>query len=355
MQNFNTNQTRHFYAAKAIGNETDYNQFSNGDITLKSTADGKAAYFIFKNHDGLLTRTDIIDPKKVVSVKLSTTKATATSPFKSLARPLLMQEIEVDTTKITFGATPVIAGTDISLIGKSFDLVVTVHGVFDYDMSNTLPIVASVVGTSANLASASAFIKAVADALVLAQPKNDPQYPFVRVFYNNTEVTATAKAADSAATATKFVIVQGPQRFVLGKLSGEPCPFSVASHLANSNIDDVNWVLDSPQVPSTISGLTVIPGARQLADLEYFALGERGDIYRGYLYPNDFDTHYEIDGSGAHEYNVLSIEYYWSGGAENVQKSPRLLEIAAPATDSDDVITELYEGFEAILNGIASS
>ena len=355
MQNFNTNQTRHFYAAKALGSGTDYNAFNNGDIAFASTEDKKAGYFIFKNHDGLLTRTDVVDPKNVVSVKVATTKASASSPFKSMARPLLMQELEVDTNKITFGASPVLAGTSESLIGKCFTITVNVMGVFDYDMSNNLPIVASVVGNATNLASAYAFIKAVADAIVLAQPQNDPQYPFIRVFYNGNEVTKASKASSSAATVTKCYLVQGPQRYVRGKLSGEPCPFSVSSNLTVANLEDIFWLKETDQTVSNISGFTVVAGARELADLEYFALGERGDVYRGYLYPNEYDTHYEIDPSGTTEYNVLSIEYFWQGGAENVQKSPRLLEIAAPASNSNDVITELYESFEAFLNGVASS
>lgn len=355
MQNFNTNQTRHFYVAKAIGTETDYNQFDNGDIAIKHNADLNSLWFVFKNYDGLLTRTDAINPKNIVSVKLGSTKANPSSPFKSLARPLLAQEIEIDTSKIIFGATPVLAGTDISLIGKVFDLVVTIHGVFDDDLSNSLPIVASVVGTATNLANSYKLVQEIADALVLAQPKNDPKHPFIRVFYNGNEVTAAAKAVDSGATATKFTIVQGPQAYVRGKLDGTPCLFSSASHLAIGDIEDVQFVKDAVLKPSAISGFTEITGAHQLADLEWFAYGERGDVYRGYLYPNDYDTHYEIDPSGNTDYNVMSVEYFWQGGAENVQKSPRLLEIAAPATVSNDVITELYEALEALIAGVASS
>ena len=352
MQNFNTNQTRHFYVAKAIGTETDYNNFSNGDILLNKDEDQKNVWFVFKNYDGLLTRTDAINVKNIVSVKLGSTVASPTSPFKSLARPLLAQEIEIDTTKLTLGATPVVAGTNISLIGKVFDLVVTIHGVFDDDLSNSLPIVASVVGTATNLLSATALLKDLADALVLAMPKNDPKYPFVRVFFDGAEVTKDAPATGSA---TKFTIVQGPQAYVRGKLDGTPCLFSTASHLAIADVDDIQFVKEASLKPSAISGFTAIHGAKQLADLEWFVYGERGDVYRGYLYPNDYDTHYEIDPSGNTDYNIISVEYFWQGGAENVQKSPRLLEIAAPATVSNDVITELYEALEAIINGVASS
>ena len=57
----------------------------------------------------------------------------------------------------------------------------------------------------------------------------------------------------------------------------------------------------------------------------------------------------------AKEYNVLSIEYYWQGGAENVQKSPRMIQIAAEAADSNDVVTTLYEALVALVNEGASA
>ena len=58
MQNFNTNQTRHFYVAKAINanvakdrNAADNAAASAGDIALTSTANGEM-FFSYKNADG---------------------------------------------------------------------------------------------------------------------------------------------------------------------------------------------------------------------------------------------------------------------------------------------------------------
>ena len=81
MQNFNTNQTRHLYVAGAI----DANVDTNLDIALGTTATGEM-YFKYKNADGLVTRSDSFDPKKIVSLKHA--------PAASLAKKLLMAVLQ---------------------------------------------------------------------------------------------------------------------------------------------------------------------------------------------------------------------------------------------------------------------
>lgn len=329
MQNFNTNQTRHFYVAGAIDASVD----TNLDIALKTTATGEM-YFLYKNADGLLTRTDTIDPKKVVCLKKTTSA--------EMDRKLMAHTVAVDTSTVTLA----------NLVGKTLNCIITIHGYFDYDDSNSYTFVASVVGNSTNTATAAAFHKDLAIAIAKAMPKPDKQYPLIRVFSNGTEVTATTPASSVTGAAGGVVLVEGLQKYVRGKLTGEPCSFSVAFRLADSNIGDIVWGTDTV-APSAISGYTVMPSAYTVADLEYFALGERGDMFRGNNWPNNYDTTYVIDLSK--EYNILSIEYYWAGEAENVQKSPRLIQIAAEAKQSGDVVTALYDDVEAIIAGVASS
>ena len=329
MQNFNTNQTRHFYVAGAI----DANVDTNLDIALKTTATGEM-YFLYKNADGLLTRTDTIDPKKVVCLK----KTAAAD----MDRKLMAHTVAIDTNEVTLS----------NLVGKTLDCIITIHGYIDYDESDTYTFVASVVGNSTNTATAAAFHKDLAIAIAKALPKPDKQYPLIHVFSNGTEVTATTAASDVTGSNTGVVLVEGVQKYVRGKLTGELCSFSVAFRLADSNIGDIVWGTDTV-APSAISGFTVMPSAYTIADLEYFALGERGDMFRGNNWPNNYDTTYSIDLSK--EYNMLSIEYYWAGNVENVQKSPRLIQIAAEAADSNDIVETLYDQVDAIIHGMASS
>lgn len=329
MTNFNTNQTRHFYVAGAINDNVGKDLNAGGtaaasklDIALGSTATGEM-FFVYKNNDGLITRSDSFDPKKIVSLKKTTAAQMATK--------LLMAEVEADTNVIDFSSTS-------SFIGKAINLHVTLHGLYDYDDANSTVAIASVVGDATNLASKAAFTKAMAVAVAKSLPKGNPSFPYVRVFYGNTEVTAKTKVSDLSGSTAKFKIVQGPQKFVRNKLNGQPVNFSISS-VANGE----PWLTEesSELKPSDITGYQVIPASYVLADLEAFALGERGDYIRGFDYPNNYEPTYAISLNGT--YSVLSIEYYWNGNAENVQKSPRLIQVAAPETESNDIVTDLYD------------
>lgn len=326
MHNFTTNQTRNFYVASKVATATDVASFDNLDIALGNTATGEL-FFKYKNADGLATRSDSFVPARITSLK----KTAAAD----MARPLLAHTIKIDTDKVTLS----------DLVGKTLDCVVTIHGVFDYDDSNTISFTASVTGNSTNTASAAAFHKALAEALALAQPQYDKKYPFVNVFSSGALVTrAIAKAGTATGSADGVVLVEGLQKYVRGKLTGEPSSFSVAFRYAPNNYELIDWGTDTV-AESTIDGYKEVPANYALADLEYFALGERGDQYRGAFWPNDVETTYVIDPFGSTAYDVLSVEFYWAGDAENVQKSPRLIQVAAPAT----VVSSLYDSISAKL------
>ena len=133
MTNFNTYQTRNLYVAKAI----DANVDTACDIALGSTATGEA-FFKYMNADGIVTRSDLIYPKNIVSLKKT--------EAADLATPLMAHKITVDTTAVTLA----------NLVGKAINMNITLHQVISFDESDTLSIVASVVGNSTNTASAAA-------------------------------------------------------------------------------------------------------------------------------------------------------------------------------------------------------
>jgi len=309
MQNFNTNQTRHFFVAGA--DKTGSTIANNLDIQVKQAATGEF-YFIYKNADGLLTRSDSIDPKKVVSLK-----KTASA---DMARPLMMHTLLVDTSAVTLSA----------LVGKTVDCIITFMGIHDYDAANSMSVVATVTGDATNTANATAFHKALAIAIAKALPPEVGGYPLLKVFSNGSEVTRDTAEGSVTGSASGVVLVEAVGKYVRGKLSGEPVPFSVAFRYSPNNWEqDIVWGTDTV-AKSNISGNLVYPANYILADLEQFAFGERADYFRGYDYPNNYDITWAIDLSKT--YDVLSIEYYWSGNAENIQKSPRMLQIAGAVT-----------------------
>lgn len=112
----------------------------------------------------------------------------------------------------------------------------------------------------------------------------------------------------------------------------------------NQIIDDgelTNWVAldDNQQIPveSIETGLT---SGYKLADMEYFAMGERGDEYRMAAYPNHIITDYKID--PAKNYDVYNIHYSYKGYNTQSHKSEKDLVIAVTAgTTLSALATEL--------------
>lgn len=302
MRNFNTNQTRHFYPA-GIGTAT-------AELGFYPSAVGsivEGLYFKGKNADGLDYRSDTIDPKKIVSLK-----KTASA---DLAVPCLQHTVIIDTA--TFANVAALAG-------KTVKLAVTVHQLFDYDDSNCVTF--AVEHTVAASETAANFYKALADAITLNMPKPDKNYPLFTV----------------TSSASGLVLTEGLQKYVRGKLTGEPAKLSVAF-----DVDDefVAWGKDTV----TESATAKLPANYILADLEYFAYGERGDYYRGYNFPNDFTPTYVIDPKSTEAYDVLTIEYYYAGNAENIQKSPRVIQVAG----AEATISALYTKIKDFMDGKA--
>ena len=331
MQNFNTNQTRHFYVASSVSEISGYatdsavSGMSNGDLKLMKAADKSYVAFLYKNADGLITRSDTIDPKKIVSLK--------NTDVADLATKLMAHTITID------GIT-----MSNDYVGKVFTLSVKTLGLVDYDASDGITITASVTGDATNTASASAFYKDMAMAIAKALPKFDKQYPLFKVFVGTTEVTAATTTISG--TATSIILVEAAQKYVRGKLSGEPVPFVVSSRLKLNNYEDIPWAKDVTAA-SNITGNTTVSPAYALADLEYFALGERGDMYRGFNFPNDYTPTYMINPTASLSgTRIITIEYYWNGNAENVQKSPRMIQIACPTAGA----TTIYNAIDEIIN-----
>lgn len=107
-------------------------------------------------------------------------------------------------------------------------------------------------------------------------------------------------------------------------------------------VDKNEW-----EVPETFTAGTeaVFVSGYKLAELEYFCMGERGDQYRMMGYPNHIETEYKIVPGTA--YDVIDVEYFYNDTKEGVQKSNKVITIAAP----NNIATTLV----AALGGTAES
>ena len=104
--------------------------------------------------------------------------------------------------------------------------------------------------------------------------------------------------------------------------------------------EEVNWLKTT--IAKSDKG---VKGSYKLADMEYFALGERGDEYRMMGYPNYVKTTYRID--LAKEYDVYNIHYAYKGSNDQSHKSEKDLIIAVPTGD-DNTITGLDTALSAL-------
>ena len=90
----------------------------------------------------------------------------------------------------------------------------------------------------------------------------------------------------------------------------------------------------------TANGSVTINNGKRVADMEWFYIGERADQFRGVGYPDNFETKYLANPSKT--YDFIDIQYYYSGDAEDVQRSKKMITLAIPtdAMVDSDTLTE---------------
>ena len=116
----------------------------------------------------------------------------------------------------------------------------------------------------------------------------------------------------------------------------------------------VNQVIEDGELTdwATLDNTTVtthLPSGYKLADMEYFAMGERGDEYRMAAYPNHIVTDYKI--VPAEEYDVYNVHYSYKGYNNQSHKAEKDLIIAVGAGLE---LTELEGALDIIGVAIAS-
>ena len=107
--------------------------------------------------------------------------------------------------------------------------------------------------------------------------------------------------------------------------------FTVTSAPVIVEGEDVTWA----EVVETASTEGITSGYK-VADMEYFALGERGDQYRNVDYINAIPTEYKVDPT--EEYDVLTVHYAYKGANQNSHKSEKDLVVVA-TKDSADLVS----------------
>ena len=315
MATFSTNQVRQLYVATALKTPHVLPADAAGSIAVKNDNAKNHLYFEYKGADNLM-RSDLIDIKNILYAKAT--------DAKDMAHELKAVTVTLDGT--VNGGAPV-AGQDY-ILRIAFRQFV---GMSDADQYFKYGMVHAYSGMSA-----SDFYKKLALSLVKNFSRETTQllsFTLEDGEGEGTLVDATTKESALTGTYTALVIDEVAQDWVLGKKEQTPVYFEVQPTTITVEGDELIW----GKVEDTESSGTIENG-KKIADLEYFCMGERGDVYRGAGFPNDIHTTYLVDPSKA--YHTFDIHYAYVGSNESVQKSEKDITIVcADKTELNKVIT----------------
>lgn len=304
---FSTNQVRQLYVALANGQLT-----NAGDIKVNKTADGKQLYFTYVGALGDTMRSDLIDVDKITSITIE--KAS------DMAKKRVCHLVTLDSA--INGGNPV--------TGQDYILRLLFRQYVGMSEANTMNKYGEVhINTDM---SASDFYKKMAISIVQNCSKdiNNLVEVELQTSSSTVPVSVTTREADLDGTYTGILIYEGKLVWRLGRVSQGTIPFECQFVDIVYNGEEVKWGKTS-LVPAKDK---VLPQGELIADLEYFCMGERGDIYRNMGWPNAIETKYLVDPTKL--YNIITIHYHYEGTGLSSDKSEKDIQIAAVASSATD-------------------
>ena len=331
MATFSTNQTRQFYVAEEFKSPHVITTDKIGSIAVTADTAKNHLYFEYMGAGGM-TRSDLIDIKNILSAKATDADA--------MAHDLAKYKLTLDNT--VNGGSPV-AGQDYILriafrnyIGLSeedqyfkYGMVHAVSGMTTSDFYKTLAL--SLVKN---------FSREEGGLLKFYLETNGSAPETVGTI---TEVTRDTTPSKLVGTYTGIVIEEAPQEWILGVFQQVPVNFTLQPDTIIVDKDERIWGTVK-KVASTSS----IANGKNIADLEYFCMGERGDQYRMVGFPNVIRTKYLVNPDI--KYNVIDIHYAYTGANEGVQKSEKDITIAIPKVGNKNSVSNVLTN--KIINAI---
>lgn len=309
MSVFSTNQVRQLYVAKELKTPHALATDDAGAIAVKNDTAKTHLYFEYKGADNLM-RSDLINIKDIIDVKVT--------DADNMAYDIKKFTVTLDNS--VNGGTPV-AGQDY-LLRIAFRQYI---GMSDEDQYSKYGMVHAYSGMTA-----SEFYKVL--AISLAKNFSREVTPLVKIAVktaaSSEEVTPLTKLEDLDDTYTGVIITEAPQPWRRGIMTQVPVYFTVQPDRVVVSGDERIW----GTVVEETDG--VIDNGKTIADLEYFCMGERGDIYRGMAWPHNIETTYLVDPT--QKYNVIDIHYAYVGSNEGVQKSEKTITLVVPKVGANN-------------------
>lgn len=118
--------------------------------------------------------------------------------------------------------------------------------------------------------------------------------------------------------------------------------FKIETNLIIEEGEETSWATQTVAASTT----AVVTSGYRVADMEYFAMGERGDQYRMAGYPDVIETEYLVDPTK--EYDVLVVHYAYKGANDTSYNSEKDLIIAGAAESLEELAGKLSKATGAI-------
>ena len=291
-----------------------------GDTTLKVDTAKNSMYLVYKDTEDNLT-SDIIDLKNLLYVK--STKAA------DMARKLNSQSVTLNEDPIS-GQDYVLnvevrnfvaLGDDSTHI--KFGAVHAVKGMTKSDFYKAMAL---------NLAkNLSREVSPILNVLLTKNDTTDGESEVPVLVNGKMQVLAELKATESY---TDIIIDEIEQPWRRGVAQVEPVNFNTTCGTVLVDGDDVIWGTVEKEEGDPVNN------GKQIADMEWFYHGTRGDIYREATYPDNFDFKPLVDETKA--YSTLDIHFAYVGPGVEVAKSERTITVVcADAAELNKLITAI--------------
>lgn len=319
------NQVRHLFVVKDV-KETSAALTKVGDVKVKTTKAGDV-FLQYMGEGGLLT-SDLIKKGQVLSAKA----VSADTMKKQLKQVTLTLDSTIN------GGQPV--------AGQDYIVDVMVSNYICMAEESVL-VKFGAVHATANMG-ASDFYKELAKSLVRNFSRDVNKFFKIYLKSSDSEEEVTMHSTPSF-DATGIVIKEQSfeKDYVRGEVPVTTVNFRVLPKTILSDGEEVipfvvtkdgSVAIENKTAVGTDTVVTIGNGY-EIADTEYFTMGERGDLYRQMGYPNTIRTKYTVDEN--QQYDVIDINFYFVGRGIDVQKSEKMITLVMPYDSSHTVANKV--------------
>ena len=309
MANYSVNQSRHLYVAKAYNatvNEESVAGTLGGVKAIEDTL-GKQIMFSYKGADTLL-HSDLIQVANI-----------------GYAKAIAAADMVIPMKKVKVSLNNEVNGGNI-VSGQDYILSINFKNFFSSGDASQYFKDAAVHGTSSMTAEQfyGKMVESLNKAFSRENGANNTSNPYVKF----------------SSDANGLYIEEKPQAWELGTKKARRIMFDVFCSTIYTGGEDLIWGEITDQTPAkanVVVGTNGIGNGQQIADLEWFCMGERGDQYRNVGWPHVIKTTYLVDPTK--QYNVLELHYAFTDTGVNSYRTEKEITIVAEdASVLNDII-----------------